>query len=665
MKTLLLLLCVVLAHGALFAQPLPAVHGRVYGQDEKGANLGPVPGAKIELLSAKSGTVIATANADSPGGYFQIKDLPPADYAYRVTAAGFKTEDEKRGFKVPQTSLEYVHDFLLTRPPPKRERCDVSLLIVKRVSTGGNEADTVRLPAAAASLLLRPNSPKIATPPNQPFVASAKGDLLLKDLAVGEYSVAIEAPDAQPFIGTLQVKCDRADQIVFELQPCDAVLHSFIRALLREGWGRTPAAKAAAAQAYQAASRGAGQNPALDYAHALSQVSAGSNEEAQKSLAAAITGPPGAITARASEMNLWMSLILHQPTQALRDARTWSKQLPADSSTSPAARDTAYLCGIALGLIQGPWKPDVAAGEAVLFERDLLAALPADLRPQVEKARDSVNATFAKLKAGADSERGRIAAEAGDKMKAAIARIEARQTAIENEVAQIDAELQGLQGMAQAGDQNRIQINGFSQERQALAAQMRSLQARLQQLAAMMSQSRQMPPTQPRLPQKDGQRSTSPTFVPQQPTPQPMNPQLQNEMRQIQTQLVVLQNQDAQLAARQVNAQNQSPRPAGASPAGIEAKLKRREALAQESAMLDQQLVDTSNGTPTANPETTGLARRARLVKTYHDLPLEDRRQELLRQFNCGAARQPAAPAASSPPVEILEKDFPQARPSR
>jgi hypothetical protein len=460
------------------------------------------------------------------------------------------------------------------------------------------------------------------------------------------------------------VKCDSADQIVFELQPCDAVLHSFVRALLREGWGRTPAAKAAATQAYQAAARGAGQNPALDYARALSQLSAGSYDDAMKSLASAIAQPPGTVTARASEMQLWMSLIQHQPAQALRDARTWSKQLSPDTSTSPAARDTAYLCGIALGLIKGPWKPDVPAGESVLFERDLLAVLPSDLRPQVEKARDSVAATFAKLKAGADSERGRIAAEAGDKMKAAVARIEARQTAIENEVALIDADLQRLQGMAQAGDQSRIQITGFSQQRQALAAQMRSLQARLQQLAAMMSQTRQMPPTtQPRFPQKDGQRgTTSPTFVPQQPTPQPMNPQLQNEMQQIQRQLVVLQNQDAQLAARQVNAQNQFPRTTGGSPAEVEAKLKRREALAQESAMLDQQLVDTSNGTPTANPETTGLARRARLVKTYHDLPLEGRRQELLKQFNCGAAKEATRPAANAQPVEIIEKDFPTQR---
>jgi hypothetical protein len=657
MKTLLLLLCVVLAPGALFAQPLPAVHGRVYGQDEKGANLGPVPGAKIELLSARSGTVIATVTADSPGGYFQIKDLPPADYAYRVTAAGFKTEDEKRGFKVPQTTLEYVHDFILTRPPPKRERCDVPVLAVKRVSTGNKSTDVVRLPAADAKLILRPNSPKTATPPNQPFVSSAKGEWLLKDLAVGDYSIAIDAPGSQPFTGTLQVKCESADQIIFELQPCDEVLHSFVRVMLRDGWGRTPPAKTAASRAHQAALKSGATNAALDYARGLILISSGNEEEAQQSLATAISKKPDAQTLhRASEVHLRLTLARHQPVQALREARTWAQQV--SQSAHPAANDTAHLCGITLGLIQGPWKQDVPAGEALLFERDLHSALSAELRAEYEKARDHVAATFAKLKAGADTERGRIAAESGEKMKSALARLDARQAAIEKEVTQLDADLQRLQGMNQAGEQTRIQIIGFTQQRQALAVQMRSLQARLQQLAAMMSQTRQMPPTtQPRFPQKEGRPSTGSVIIPQQP-----NPQLQIEMRQIQSQLALLQNQDAQLAANQVNVQNQYQRTVGGSQLELESKLKRRDALAQESAMLDQQRLVSSNPAQTSTPEMTELARRARLVKTYHDLSLEDRRQELLKQFNCGAAKEDTRPAANAQPVEIIEKDFPSQR---
>ena len=133
-------------------------------------------------------------------------------------------------------------------------------------------------------------------------------------------------------------------------------------------------------------------------------------------------------------------------------------------------------------------------------------------------------------------------------------------------------------------------------------------------------------------------------------------------MRQIQSQLAVLQNQDAQLAANQVNVQNQYQRTVGGSKLELESKLKRRDALAQESAMLDQQRLVSSNPAQTSTPEMTELARLARLVKTYHDLSLEDRRQELLKQFNCGAAKEDTRPAANAQPVEIIEKDFPSQR---
>ncbi|OYW30009.1 MAG: hypothetical protein B7Z47_04100, partial [Chthoniobacter sp. 12-60-6] len=119
----------------------PAVHGRVYGQTEKGENLGPIPGAKVELLASKGGAVVASATANSPGGYYEIKNLPPADYAYRVTAAGFATEDAGRGFTVPKGTLEYVHDFLLSKVPPKREKCDLAVLVVKRISGSKDPAN--------------------------------------------------------------------------------------------------------------------------------------------------------------------------------------------------------------------------------------------------------------------------------------------------------------------------------------------------------------------------------------------------------------------------------------------------------------------------------------------------------------------------------------------
>ncbi len=670
MKTLLYLFLLLL-HGltpppaaAQSNSRLPAVHGRVYGQDEKGANLGSLPGAKIELLSAQSGTVIATATANSPGGYYEIKDLPSADYAYRVTAAGFRTEDAKRGFAVPASTLEYVHDFLLSRPPPKRERCDLALLVVKRVSTGTGQDEVVRLPVAKAQMILRPASAKLATPANQPFITDAKGEFTARDLAVGEYSIAIDAPECQPFIGKLLVVCEKPDQIIFELQPCDTVLHSFVRTMLREGWGRAPPAKTASTRAHQAALKAGAKDAAVDYARALSQLSAGTYEEAQQSLTAAIAKKQDSnVWDRACETRLWMTLCLHQPVQALREARSLVKNHYADRATTPTSLDTAHVCGIALGLVKGPWQNDIAAGEALLFERDLLTTLKGDLRAECEKARDHVAAEFAKIKAAEDAARSRLLTDAGAKKKAEVARLEQRQNAISQEVKLIDTDLQRLQGMSQADEQLRVQLTGFAQQRQSVGLQMQQLQSRLRQLAAMMSQSRQMPPTtRPQFPQKEDQRTptTGPMIVPQQ---QPINPQLQFEMQQIQTQLAVLQQQDAQLAASMVNLQNRSQRGMGATQAEYNAKTQRREALAREFDTLDQQRVAPFDPTKISTPELDALTRQARSLKTYRDLPLEARRRELLAAFTCGAAQEatPPSPAAA----EIFEKDFPAARSAR
>ncbi|GEP42841.1 carboxypeptidase regulatory-like domain-containing protein [Brevifollis gellanilyticus] len=683
MKTHLLLLHLLLLGFVVpsIAAPLPAVHGRVYGQDEKGNNLGPLPGAKIELLSGKGNTVVATVTASSPGGYYQIKDLPPADYAYRVTSAGFKTEDARRGFKVPQNSLEYVHDFILTKPPAKRERCDVPVLVVKRVRTGDKPDESVRLQVAGARMHLRPTSPKITAPPNQPFVSNDKGDLLLKDLAVGDYEVSIDAPETQTFIGSLKVACGTRDQIVFELQPCDEVLHSLVRVLLRDGWGTSAPAKTAAARASQSITKLAGKdNGAASYARGLSQIGAGSYEGALGSLAESVNArPEGVILDRAAETRLWMLLLQHQPSLAIKEARSLARIHYGNRAVTPASRDTAQSFGLALGMMLGPWKPDVGTTEAAALERDLLDALRGELRQEAERERDRVLAEFARLNTSAQGMRNKVLADADTRRKEDVSRIEARQATIEREVKALDADIQRLQGMTQVDQQLRVQLAGFAQQRQAIAVQMRQLQARLQQLSLMINQGggsgegvRPMfpPNQQQRLPQRGvPQRGNNPTFDPQQPPQQPaqpqINPRVQMEMQQIQAQIAGLQQQDAQLATSMVNLQNKAQRTSGAAEAELDGKKKRRDDLARESEVLDQQRVAPFDPNKATTPEISALDRRARLVKTYRDFPLDKRRQELLDQFTCGASKDKPGPTNdASKPVQIIEKDFPSPRQS-
>lgn len=649
----------------------PAVHGRVYGQDEKGENLGPIPGAKIELLSGQDGTVVATATANSPGGYYEIKNLPPTDYAYRLSAAGFQTEDARRGFTVPKGTLEYVHDFILTKPPPKRDRCDLAILVVKRISTGKDTANDARLPVANAKLILQPTG-NLPTPVNQPFVTDAKGEYIAKLLGEGDYTVAIDAPECEPFTGPLTVKCDKDGEVIFELQPCNELLHGYVRAMLTDGWGSSAAAKAAADRAYQRALKADGKgDSAVNYAFALAQLSAGDYIAAQQSLAAAVgKKQDGTVWDRACETRLWMNLCLHQPAQALREIRSLVQNHYATRAVTPAVKDTAHVCGIALGLFKGPWKDQIGPGDAVLLESELLSALKGELQTECAKARDHVAVEYGKLKSAEDAARSTLMAAATEKRNTEIARMAERQTVISKDVAALDADIQMLQATVNAADQNyRIQATGFMQQRQQNAAQLAPMQARMQQISACMAQD------------QVNLRGAQQQPMQQTPTTQPgmrpgmMQPgggqailaeiqQHQIEIQQLQAQMVVIQNQDAQMAAQIVNLQNQFNASVGTAQASLNIKLRQREVMANEFDMLDRQRTAPFDPAAFTTPEIDDLVRRENSLKTYDDLPLEPRREELLDQFDCGAAKEAKRPANTMMPVSINEPAFTVKRPT-
>ncbi len=650
----------------------PAVHGRVYGQDEKGENLGPLPGAKIELLSGPGGTVVATATANSPGGYYEIKNLPPADYAYRVSATGFATEDAGRGFKVPKATLEYVHDFLLSKTPPKRDRCDLAILVVKVISSGKDRANDARLPVANAKLILQPSG-NLPTPANQPFVTDAKGEYLAKLLGEGDYTVAIDAPECEPFTGPLTVKCDKDGEVIFELQPCNELQHGYVRAMLNEGWGPSAQAKAACERAWQRALKAGPVDCGLNYAQGLAHLSAGDYGGAQQSFAAALGKKSDATTwDRACEARLWMNLCLHQPAQAMREIRSLVQNHYTTRTATPAAKDTAHVCGIALGLLKGPWKNQIGAGEAVLLESQMLSALKGDLQAECAKARDHVAVEYGKLKTAEDAARNQLMTEVTEKRNAEVARLAERQTVISKDVAVLDADIQTLQATVNQFDQQyRVQAAGFMQQRQMAAAQIAPLNARLQQITACMAQD-----------QVNMQAAAQQPMQPQNPTMQPgmrpgmMQPgagaqaimaeiqQHQVEIQQIRQQMVIIQNQDAQMAAQIVNLQNQFAASAGTAQASLNTKLQQRERMANEFDTLDRQRTAPFDPASYSTPEIDDLVRRENSLKTYCDLPLEPRREELLDQFDCGAAKEPRRPMNAMAPISINEPVFTAQRPA-
>jgi hypothetical protein len=626
-----------------------AVHGRVYGQDETGRLIGPLPGARIELLSGPGGSVLASATAGTPSGYYEIKNLASADYAYRVSAAGFMTEDAGRGFAVPKNALEYVHDFILTKPPLKKDRCDLAVLVVKLISSGKDKANDARLPVANAKLILQPSG-NLPVPLNQPFVTDAKGECIAPMIGEGDYTVAIDAPECEPFTGMLKVMCDKDDQIIFELQPCNELLHGYVRVMLTNGWGGTPQAKAACELAYQRALKADAGDCSANYACALAQLSAGDYNAALQSLAAAIgKKQEGTVWDRACEARLWMNLCMHQPAQALREVRSLVQNHYATRPVTPAAQDTARVCGIALGLFKGPWKDQISAGDAVLLESELLSALKGDLRAECAKARDHVSTEHATLKSAEDAARNKLITEVTEKRNAEVARMAERQGVISKEVAVCDAEIQTLQATVNQFDQQyRVQVAGFMQQQQMNAVQIQPLNARLQQITACMAQD------QVNASQNTTQASAIFAEIQQH----------QIEIQQIRQQMTVMQNQDAVMAANIANLQAQFQRNAGTAQASLNAKLQARGLLAREFETLENQRTAPFDPTSFSTPEIDDLVRRCNSLMTYSDLPLELRREELIAQFDCGAAKEPKRLFSTAKPVQIIEPAFTAKRPA-
>jgi hypothetical protein len=632
----------------------PAVHGRVYGQTQKGDNLGPLPGAKVELLAGPGGRVVATATASAPGGYYEIKQLPPADYAYRVTAAGFAPENAGRGFKVPLGTLEYVQDFLLSKRPSKRDKCDLAVLVVKRISSGSDRANDARLPVAGARLVLHPAG-HLPVPLNQPFVTDAKGEYTAKDLAEGSYTVAIDAPGCNPFNGALTVKCDKeSGDVIFELQPCNELLHGYVRTMLNQGWGDSTQARTAAEGAYLRAMKADAQDGGVNYASALALLSAGDYPAAQQSLAAAIGKKSDSGTwDRACEARLWMNLCLHQPAEAVREMRSLAHNHYATRAATPAAQDTAYVCGIGLGLIKGPWHDLVEAGDAALLESELLTVLKGELQAACAKGRDHVAAEYGKLKAAENAARTTLMAGVTQKRNAEIARLTERQTAIHQEVAALDPDIQFEQ-------QYRIQVAGFMQQRQANAAQLQGLNARMQQIAACMARDEgNLQAAQRQMQQPSTMRpGMRPEMVAPGAGSQVILAEIQQhqaELQQIRQQMQVIQNQDVLMGANIANQQTLLNRNAGSAQADLNIKLQRRGMLASEFETLDQQRTAPFDPASYSTPEIDDLVQRGRLLKTYHKLPLEVRREELLNHYDCGAEKEPKRLANAGPAADIQE----------
>ncbi len=162
----------------------PGVHGRVNGFTEDGKYEGVVAGALIEIKSQGGATVAKTNSGKT--GYYRLT-LPPGNYYFKVTADGYKEEDEGRGFALQLSEGLAVYNFTLTKgptdsdsEPPKIPEAPIGQLeghVYERVTEGV----LVGIPQATVALRLG-NSPDVMR------VISGKGEAA-KPEGAGAYRV--------------------------------------------------------------------------------------------------------------------------------------------------------------------------------------------------------------------------------------------------------------------------------------------------------------------------------------------------------------------------------------------------------------------------------------------------------------------------------------------
>ncbi|MCA9152566.1 MAG: carboxypeptidase regulatory-like domain-containing protein, partial [Planctomycetales bacterium] len=88
------------------------MHGRVYALDDAGKLLGTIDGADIEFKN-QAGAIVARIQTEDQG-YYQVS-LVPGQYFYKVTAAGYKDEDQGRGFSLQRSEGMSIQDFALVK----------------------------------------------------------------------------------------------------------------------------------------------------------------------------------------------------------------------------------------------------------------------------------------------------------------------------------------------------------------------------------------------------------------------------------------------------------------------------------------------------------------------------------------------------------------------
>jgi hypothetical protein len=390
--------------------------------DSKGT---PIPGVDLKFINRTRGQGLNDAEQIATGergtGSMVLKD-GFADYAFTASKSGYqmhaqelKVEEELvslsvRLFKSDEKKIIDLTGVVVENPMALR-----SSKTSPTQEVAGTLADGKRVPNAKIAFQV---SPGMTLPASLsiPLTTNGQGEFSAQEVTEGTYQVAVAAEGYEPHTGTITVAFG-TDKPILALDPRAMELENWIRMILTQGWG-----KPSASQFHQNGVKADPGDGKVDYALGLSSLRGEDRSGALSAYSAAAGKVQDDIWwDRSCEGYIWSLMYYDQAQNAASEIGRLITNSYAIRAATPESRQTAYMFGVAVGVLNGPWNSEATKQIYADLDRNSIAALQEPLRSSYVEGRNSVFNQYNNLSSAENDAKQKVMQEAA----AEKARIEA------------------------------------------------------------------------------------------------------------------------------------------------------------------------------------------------------------------------------------------------
>ncbi len=434
-----------------------------------------LPGADLRLIDKTRGKSLSEAVqslTDEQGvGPFLLQD-GPGDYVLMASLSGY--QPVTRELKVEGESTELAVSLF---KEGEMRPMDLTGVLVE-LSPGQDKAyrDGKRIPNA----LIAFQASEGATLPESlrsPLRTNAKGEFSAKGVLEGSYLVSIAAEGYLESTASLQVVAGM-EEALLSLNPRNTEKEDWIRKILTDGWGKTRRSQ----QFHENGVKADSTDSNVDYALGLSTLTAKDIDPAISAYSQAVGKISGEMWwDRACEGHLWTLMHHEQADTAAAEIRRLVSSQYRNRPANEAGHQTAYLFGVAVGVLNGPWGTEATRPGYAQLDQEVSSTLQEPLLTSYFEGRKRVTDAYSQMTEAEDKAKKEkeeaAAAEQMSMMATAQKKLQDLQTQLNNNTAQQES----MTGEFTTYRTNvESTVNGYGKQLQDLEAQIQQLQAMVQ-----------------------------------------------------------------------------------------------------------------------------------------------------------------------------------------